>query len=642
MTQYLDIVLALASFAIIALASQRIGHFFADIKLPMISGFLLIGIIAGPYLLRLVSQEAVARLVFLDDISLAVIAFAAGSELYLKELRNRFKSIAWVTLANSIIIPIVGVVSLLMLADQIPFMQDLSDSGRFGVALLAGAILVARSPSSAIAIVNELRARGPFTRGVLGVTMVSDVVIIILFAIAMSVAHVLFNGGSLELNFILLLAAELAASFAIGYGIGRLLDFVLSQHLGKVVKSIIILVIGYGVFVFAHWVTDYSHENLPIEFALEPLLICMIGSFVVTNFGNNRAEFLQLIHDIGPPIYVIFFTLTGASLQMDVFIQLWPIALALFVIRIAALFVASFAGGTIAGDPMQHNVLSWMTYVTQAGVALGLAKNVADEFPEWGPAFATMIISTVVISQLAGPPFFKWAIQRVKEAHLQAPGQEFDGVRDAVIIGLEGQSLALARLLAANGWNAKIATRQADKVEEYGAIEIPIEVIPDLSKESLESLDLGRADALITMMTNDENYQVCELVYEHFGIQRMIARLAQPENGDRFAKLDVIVLEPTTAMVSLLDHFVRAPAATSLLLDRAPNQRVLDIQITNPNIHGLTIRDLRVPLDVLIVSVTRNDSILVSHGYTQLALGDWVSVLGTPEGVEELALRLEV
>ena len=641
MNLYMEILIALTSFALITLASDRIGRFFATIKLPMISGFLLIGILAGPYLLRLVSADTVVRLDFLNDISLAVIAFAAGSELHLQELRNRFKSIAWVTATNSIIIPIIGVVATYMLADFIPFMQPLDSSGRIGVALLAGAILVARSPSSAIAIVNELRARGPFTRTVLGVTMVSDVVIIILFAIAISVAHVLFSGSALELNFILLLGSELLASFAIGYSVGKLLDLILSRHIGSLLKSALILLLGYGVFILASQITHYSHETLHFEFALEPLLICMIGSFVVTNYSSNRSEFLQILHDIGPPIYVIFFTLTGAGLQMDVFVQLWAIALALFAIRIVALFIASYAGGLLAGDPAKHNALSWMTYVTQAGVALGLAKEVGAEFPEWGSAFATMMISTVVISQLAGPPFFKWAIQRVGEAHTHAPPPEFDGVRDAVIFGLEGQSLALARLLNANGWNAKIATRQAAQVEGNGEVDVEIQVIPDLSKASLDAIEFGRADALITMMTNDENYQVCELAYEHFGIKRMIVRLAQRETTDRFSLLDAIVIEPTTAMVSLLDHFVRAPAVTSLLLDLEPNQRIMDIQITNPNIHGLTIRDLRVPMDILIVSVTRNDSTLVSHGYTQLALGDWVSVVGSPTGIEEFTLRLE-
>jgi hypothetical protein len=85
----------------------------------------------------------------------------------------------------------------------------------------------------------------------------------------------------------------------------------------------------------------------------------------------------------------------------------WPIALALFGARLLAIFVGSFGGGLVAGVPFQHNRLGWMTYITQAGVGLGLAKGVAVEFPEWGPAFATVIISVIVLSQLVGPAFFQ-------------------------------------------------------------------------------------------------------------------------------------------------------------------------------------------------------------------------------------------
>lgn len=636
-----EIIIALLSFAIIALASDRIGRLFARLKLPMISGFLLLGILAGPYLLGLISAETVQRVTFLDDLSLAVIAFAAGSELHLQELRNRIKSITWVTLTNSLIIPIIGVIATFFLADYIPFMQPLSGAARLAVSLLAGAILVARSPSSAIAIVNELRARGPFTRTVLGVTMVSDVVIIILFAIALSVAHVLFNRSGLQLDFILILALELLASFATGYLLGKLIHFLLSMRMDWLVKAALILAAGFGIFALSRQVGHFTHDSLGVEMALEPLLICMIAGFVVTNYSAHRSEFLHLIERVGPPIYLVFFTLTGAGLRLDVFMQLWAIALALFVIRLVALFISSFLGGLLAGDPAQHNALSWMTYVTQAGVALGLAKEVAIEFPEWGPAFSTMMISTVVVSQLVGPPFFKWAIQRVGEAHTAAPAAEFDGERDVVIFGLEGQSVSLARALNNNGWNAKIATRQSEKAAEIEASDINIQLIPDLSQTSLDTLNLRNADAIVTLLTNDENYEVCELAYERYGIKRLVVRLAQLENNDRFARLDATVIEPTTAMVNLLDHFVRAPAATSLFLEREPNQRIADIQVSNPNVHGLCLRELRLPLDVLIVSITRNDSTLVSHGYTQLALGDWVSVIGSPEGLDEVSLLLE-
>jgi Kef-type K+ transport system membrane component KefB len=384
LNQNFGIVVALISFAIIALASDRIGRFFARIKLPMISGYLLVGILTGPFILRLISTEAIQSLSFLDDISLGFIAFAAGSELHLPELRSRLKSIMWVTAANSLIIPAVGAAATFWLADLIPFMQPLPTTGRVAISLLAGAILVARSPSSAIAIVNELHARGPFTRTILGVIMVSDVVIIILFAIAVSTAHALINSSGLQVDFIFLLLAELLVSFGIGYALGKFLHLVLALHMNRLLKTALILLAGYSVFLLATLLRQYSHTYLPFEFTIEPLLICMIGGFVVTNYSPYRSEFLRILHDVGPPIYVIFFTLTLAAVRLDIFMQVWSVALIIFGVRLLAIFISSYLGGWLAGDSAQHNWLSWMTYVTQAGVALGLAREVNAEFPEWG------------------------------------------------------------------------------------------------------------------------------------------------------------------------------------------------------------------------------------------------------------------
>ena len=162
-------------------------------KLPLISGFLFAGIIAGPFGLDFISAEAVEKLRFVDEISLAVIAFAAGSELYLRELRSRFRNIAWVTIGNILVVPLLGTLAVFLLADFIPFIQDLPSMSRLAVSLLAGAILVARSPSSAIALINELRASGPFTKTVLGVTMITDVVVIIIFAVNSSIADAILT-----------------------------------------------------------------------------------------------------------------------------------------------------------------------------------------------------------------------------------------------------------------------------------------------------------------------------------------------------------------------------------------------------------------------------------------------------------------
>ncbi|MEK6222818.1 MAG: cation:proton antiporter, partial [Chloroflexota bacterium] len=370
-------IIFISGFTLIALASKQVGQFFRQIKLPLITGFLFTGIIAGPYVLNLVPIEALENLRFIDEIALAVIAFAAGNELFLKDIRDRLKSIAWVT--GGLVLATFSLITftILALADFIPFMQDMSPSSRIAVAILGGAVLVARSPSSAIAIVNEMRAKGPFTKTALGVTVIMDVVVILLFGLNSSIADALLTGLKFNLQFIAILLGELIASLAIAYALFKIMQKLLSSTLNRSLKSGLLLLLGYSIFILSATIRTQSHVNLPFEILLEPLLIFMIGGFLITNFSEHKNEFSRILHDISPTIYILFFTLTGTSLALDILAKTWPIALGLFSVRIFAIFLGSFAGGSIAGDPSKHSRISWMAYVTQAGIGLGLAKEIA-------------------------------------------------------------------------------------------------------------------------------------------------------------------------------------------------------------------------------------------------------------------------
>jgi len=638
--QYQPVLIFLVTFAVVALSARQIGNYFTRFELPLISGFLFAGMLVGPYLLGLIPEEAIEHLEFVDQISLAFIAFAAGSELYVKALRTRLKSIAWVTGSNAVVVPIMGSVAVYLLAPVIPFLAEMDSAGRIAISLLAGAILVARSPSSAIAIVNEMRARGPFTQTTLGVTMVSDVVVIILFAIAVETADALLTHVGFSAGFVGLLLAELLISAILGYIVARLLRAILALHVKRIVKAALTLLLGYLVFLVALEIRHRSHDIFSFELFLEPLLIAMIGSFIVTNYTGYRDEFLKILEETAPPIYVAFFTLTGASLALDVLVDTWEIALALFLVRLVSIFIASFAGGMAAGDPLAHNRVSWMAYVTQAGVGLGLATEVAVEFPGWGEEFATLIISVIVLSQIIGPPFYKWAIKQSGEAHTRAPHGKFDGQRDAIIFGVEGQSLLLARQLESHGWQVRLACLDESFIQEIGETNIDIREA-DLTLETLHDLGAEQADAIVSMLSDEENYRIMELAYEHFGTETLVVRLNDRAHTEQFHELGVLIVEPGTALVSLLDHFVRSPVATSVLLGQDPEQDLVEVEVRNPALHGVTVRDLQLPLDTLVLSVRRKDHTIISHGYTRLELGDHVSIIGSQESLEKVLLRFD-
>lgn len=637
----LDLIPILLAFAFIALASRRIGEVAVNARLPLISGYLLAGMLAGPYLLGLIPEGVPERLRFLDEAALAIIAFAAGAELYLRELRGRLRSIAWVTFGQTLATFTLGALAVVLLAEQVPFLRDFSIAGRVAVAVLAGAILVARSPSSAIAIVNELRAKGPFTQAVLGVTVITDVVVIVLFAIGASSADAILTDLSFDLGFVGLLVLELLLSLALGWLLWRVLLVVLGMKVGGWLRAALVLLAGYAAFVASSRIRIFSHDNLPFEILIEPLLVCMIAGFLTTNYGRHREGFARILHEVAPPIYVVFFTLTGASLALDVLAQTWRLAVVLFIVRLATIFVGSFAGGVLARDPMEHNRLSWMAYVTQAGVGLGLAREVAAEFPSFGTSFATLMIAVIVVNQLVGPPLMKWAIRRVGEAHVAAAPHEFDGERDAIIFGLDAQSVALANQLLSHGWQVKVASLDGGLQDQAEEMEVEVRRVASLTRETLDELEADKAEAIVAMMSDEENYRICELAYEHFGTENLVVRLKDRAQTARFQELDAMVVDPGVAIVSLLDHLVRAPEGASLLLGMHKNQDIVDLEMRNTWLDGVALRDMRLPRNTLVLSIRRGDEWLVTQGYTRLRVGDKVTAMGSREGLDQLALQLE-
>ena len=603
---------------------------------------MITGIIAGPYVTHLIPVENTKALRFLNQLSLAFIAFAAGSELYLKEIRSRFKSIVWNTFGQLIITFSVGVLGVMLLADYIPFLQDLNFAGQIAVAMLFATIFVARSPSSAIAVINEMRAKGPFTQTSIGVTVVKDVLVIILFTIVFALSKSLVIGEDFKIGTIGFLILELGTSIGLGILLGKVLTFLLKFKWHQYLKTAVLLLLGLGVYLLADWVKVFSNAQIGHEFYLEPLLICILASFIVTNYSTFRPEFNKILHETGPLIYVLFFTLTGASLSINILVEVYGIAIAMFFIRLIGMVIGGYVGGTLAGDSWLYRHLNWMPYVTQAGVGLGLATIIANAFPGWGKQFETMVIAVIVINQIVGPPIFKWALHKVKETHEKHAEPEFDGQRDAMIFGYENMSIALARQLMKNHWNVEIvAFKKEDEIEK--AEDIPIKFFDRQDPSIFEVLEAGKVDAMILMLSDRENLHLCEMIYEHVGTKEIIVRLHEPRYyKDKFMELGAMVVDPSSALLNLMDHFVRSPNATSLLLGMESEQDTMDVEVMDHAIQGLALRDLRLPSDVIILSIKRKDQMIISHGYTRLRLGDIVTIVGSKESLEQVHLMLGI
>ena len=637
----IDILLILGSFGLLALAAKEIGKYVRWVGLPLISGFLLTGVVAGPYGLGIVDAAAVQPLRFIDAFALAFIAFAAGAELELTLLRNYLRNIIATVLGQAGVVMVLGTIAFILLADSTPFMQNLPTRAILAIALIGATIMAARSPSSAYAIIKELRARGAFTQTVLGVTVLMDAVVIVLYAMATSFAAVLVNGGGLNATLFLFLIFEIALDVAIGILIGQFLRLILAIPCRERYKMALILLTGYTIFYLSSVLHKVHLWSLPVGVFSEPLLIGMVAGFVVANYTRYRVEFQKIVEDAAPVVFLLFFTLVGLSLELNVLAQTWVVALLLLLVRVMSIYLGSLLASAFLGRLGGQPAIFSMSFITQAGVSIGLAKEVGVEFPAWGNEFASLIIGVIVINQVIGPPFLKWALHLAGEVHPRAEQQEFDGIHDVIIFGIDEQSLALARQLKAHQWQVKLADIEASRVERLVWPEVEAHTLSQLTPDVLRTLEIEKADAIVAMLDDDSNYTLCELAYEHFGTAHLVARLYERDNLERFRALGVLIVDPSTAIINLLDHCVRSPSATTLLLGQEIDQDVIEVTVGNRALHGIALRDLHLPVDTLILSIRRNGQLLLSHGYSRLELGDEVTVVGHPKSLQEVQWYLE-
>lgn len=627
-------------FFLIALAAKQIGKFFSRYGLPYITGYLLAGVLAGPFILELLPKDAVDSLRYIDDISLAIIAFVAGSELYLKEIRARLRGI--LLNATGIVIAafiLIGI-ALFILQSFIPFTADYPFITKAAVSLLGATILLALSPASTIAVIQEARAKGPFSTTVLSITVVMDVVIIVFFAISVAFASAMIEGEPVTPSFVLILAIDIIIALIAGYMIGRLIGIMMSASLSKFVKAALLIILGYLLFESANHIPGWVYDAIGVKIKIEPLLMSMVAGFTVTNFTRYRQPFEELLHDISPSVYVAFFALTGVGLKLDILISTIGIAAVLFGVRMVAIVVGTYVGGLIAGEPQNFRRYAGLGLITQAGIALGLARETAVFFPDTlGSEFATLIIAVIVLNEVFGPMLLKFALRQVGESYV--PDSDRGEPRRLLILGIEPQSMTLARQMSSRGWRVVVADTDAERVEALAAEDVDERVIPHIDGEVLSSLIHNERDALVAMMDDDElNMKACLLAREGCGVKDLVVRLRDVTLRDEFIEQGIRVIDPASAIVYLLEQSINAPEVVDLLLHQDPDHDVSQITITERSVDGLPLRDLRLPTDVLILEIMRDGQTIVPHGFSNVRVGDEITVIGSPNSLTKVTLKL--
>jgi Kef-type K+ transport system membrane component KefB len=378
----------------------------------------LLGVLAGPYALHLVDHRAVNRLELVNTLALALIALAGGVELRLSVLKETFRSLAWATVLQCAVLLVGVTATFVLLAPRLSFLNGIPLLGVFAVGTLWSILAISRSPSATLAILAQTKATGPLSRFSLAFVMSSDIVVVLLLAIALTFVRPMFDAtASVSFSELLVLGHEIFGSVTLGISLGLVLALYLRLVKGQV--FLFLLAIGYGVTEGLHYLR------------FDPLLVLLIAGFVVQNFSRQGPVLLEAVERMGSVVFVLFFATAGAHLDIPLLATLWPVALILCSARIVFSVIAHVASSRIARDEPEIRRWGWAPLISQAGLTLGLGVVIERAFPSFGPGLRSLAVATVAINEMIGPVLFKVALDRAAAARERADARGVDQIDES-------------------------------------------------------------------------------------------------------------------------------------------------------------------------------------------------------------------
>jgi len=334
---------------------------------------------------------------------LSLIALTAGGEMRLDKLRKSIRSIVAITSLQTLFI-LGGFLAIGVLGRSIfPFFSGTTLTQTLVLSLMLGTLATATSPSTTIAIINETRAKGKYTDLILGGAVVKDFVVIAFFALALSVSRsILSPTGEFDVGFLLEIFREIGGSVLLGLGVGTGITLYLKYIRRE--RTIFVLSIAFFTYQISH------------AYGYHPLMICLVAGFVAENFSSQGEKLILAIERSSMPVYVIFFAISGASLNLDALRKSWVLAVILVVWRGLLKFLGTSAGARLVGEDADCRKYAWSGFISQAGVALGMAIIIERTFPQWGGEFKALVLAVIAINQIVGPVLLQKFLIRVDEA----------------------------------------------------------------------------------------------------------------------------------------------------------------------------------------------------------------------------------
>ncbi len=402
----------LLSIAIALSAGLFMSRVVKPLKLPAVTGYLVAGILIGPYCLgRLgidgfgfISTEQVASMSIINDVALGFIAFAIGDEFRLEQLKKTGK-------AATIIGIIQAVFTTLVVDAALVGLHFILGEEKFplSIAIVLGAIASATAPAATLMVVRQYKAKGKLTNLLLPIVALDDAVGLIIFAVSFGFAKTLVSG---EVNIYSVLVdpvVEIICSLVLGAVLGYLLAWAEKYFFSRSKRQAIVV-----TAIFLAVALSKLKFNLgPVEFGLSPLLVCMMLGTIFCNVCDFSANLMEKTDRWTAPIFILFFVLSGAELEFSVFGDLAVVGIGIvyIIVRSFGKWFGARIGANIAKCEPNIKKYLGITLLPQAGVALGMSVS-ALELGQVGTVIRNIVLFGVLIYELFGPLMTKIALTK--------------------------------------------------------------------------------------------------------------------------------------------------------------------------------------------------------------------------------------
>ncbi|MFH1416277.1 MAG: cation:proton antiporter [Elusimicrobiota bacterium] len=378
------------------------GRVFNRLKFPAVVGYLIAGILLGPSFLNVFPLDITHRLGIISDLALGIVAFNIGNELKVSVLKKMGSGILTIILAESLAAFLLVFIGIYLL------------TGELALSLIFGSLAVASAPAGTWVVLREYRARGPLTDTILAVVGLDDALAIVIFGFAAGIAKVILSHtGSFSFsNCFLEPVLKSSEAILLGTALGIIIIYIMR----RLKNRDDMFKITIGAITVCTGIANICNISV--------ILSNLFMGLTMTNiFLMTSRKAVESINKVAPTIYIIFFVLAGAHLQIGLLPTMGMIGLTYIVCRIIGKLSGAYAGSILSGASGNVKKYLGMAILSQAGVAVGLALLVGRNFSSMGPEgehLAKLAINTIaattIIFELIGPLTAKIAITKAGEA----------------------------------------------------------------------------------------------------------------------------------------------------------------------------------------------------------------------------------